>query len=104
MPEDAIANAIFCWSYFQKKDPNPDSRFPSQHAIMPTFDAPAPASSVPEGMGISSGKVTGVSKVRFQILVSHSEKHWERADFAHSKNFKLSPCQDSFTILSSGII
>ncbi|GFV74056.1 cilia-and flagella-associated protein 57 [Trichonephila clavipes] len=40
MPEDAIVNAIFCWSYFRK--------------------------------------VTGVSKVRLQILVPHPEKKRER--------------------------
>ncbi|GFV43925.1 neprilysin-3 [Trichonephila clavipes] len=41
--------------------------------LVPIFDTPAPASSVPEG----PGKVTGVSKVRYQILVLHSEKHQE---------------------------
>ncbi|GFW03147.1 uncharacterized protein TNCV_157671 [Trichonephila clavipes] len=55
--------------------------------LVPTFGAPA--SSVPEGgqyYGPAlSGKVTGVSKVRFHILVPHQEP---LEHFPHCKNFK----------------
>ncbi|GFV03726.1 hypothetical protein TNCV_1876741 [Trichonephila clavipes] len=47
---------------------------PKTH-LVPTFAAPAPANSIPEEgkyyRPALSGKVIGVSKVQFQILVPH---------------------------------
>ncbi|GFT67311.1 hypothetical protein TNCV_2359741 [Trichonephila clavipes] len=51
---------------------------------MPIYGVPAPVRSVPERRDgqyyqlVLSGKVTGFSKVRFQILVPHPGKHRER--------------------------
>ncbi|GFV92465.1 hypothetical protein TNCV_3950751 [Trichonephila clavipes] len=59
---------------------------------VPTFDAPTPASSVPEGRHYGhpalSSQVTEFFKIRFHILVLHPEKTTGKL-FSHTKNFKI---------------
>ncbi|GFY18149.1 hypothetical protein TNCV_2045561 [Trichonephila clavipes] len=75
--------------------------FPEMH-LVPTFGAPA--RFVPEGTGST---IVQQSSFSFLSLILDSRSPSRKtlgAHFAHSKNFKVSPCHSSFKIVSSGII